>query len=436
MESMKKISLIALACTFVYTGCLVDSKADIDSKIDDLKLNTQLKTQLDTLSGNLSSANTQSTRCNVVGDLSNTGTDERFYLGDFPESNLKSHYNFRVNLSDSISSVDDKSNIHSLLDSLNFGLRMYVDSSYTVAPQKILVEYKRVNSSVFSGDTFSVDSLNSEALNFFSAPKTWTDSLESNSPYSNSFTTTTTLETARLDATEESSTVPSSFKINFSSELIQELQSKKTETLIYDFRISSLDDTPSHWLFSKNSQNYAPVLTLEDVNRKLIHHAECVTNENDKPFLTSLTNDTLSLKFEIDQEVTSNNLIRRAWLVLDSSTYASAVEDSIVKSSNFYNTSRIYSDDTLQFQESSLDTLSQSRYDLVSDMGNISLPITSVVDHSVVDTNTTMTKEIRFALSTSSIDTKYYYNTLAWFELNSETVPVKIVIESLIEEIE
>lgn len=80
--------------------------------------------------------------------------------------------------------------------------------------------------------------------------------------------------------------------------------------------------------------------------------------------------------------------------------------------------------------------MSQSRYDLVSDMGNISLPITSVVDHSVVDTNTTMTKEIRFALSTSSIDTKYYYNTLAWFELNSETVPVKIVIESLIEEIE
>jgi hypothetical protein len=434
MESMKKISLIAVACSLIYTGCLVNSKADVGSKIDSLGLSSKLITQLDTLNGKIYSPSFEKSRCNIIGASSEKGN--RFFLGKLPESAISSNYNFRVNLSDSISNSNTKSNIHSFLNNSNFKLEFSVDSSYSDIPKKIKLEYKRVNTTIFGNDTFSVSTLNLNVLNFFKAPKTWSDSLKSNGIFVNSSEIITTANTLEVQDTEKVSTKPSKFFIKMPEELIEELKSKKTETLIYDFRITNLDENTNYWLFSKNSLNHSPIIHLENEKRELLHHGECLTNEESKPFLTSLTNDTLNLKFSIVEPLTSKNLIRSAWLLVNDSTFTSAAEDSIVESSVFYNTSKIFSNDTSLFQESSLDTLSKSRFDLVSNKDDLSLPITSVVDHAAALTTTAMEKEIRFALRTNSIDAKYYYNNLAWFQLNSESVPVKIVVERLVEEIE
>jgi hypothetical protein len=436
METMKKISFIALACTLVYTGCLVESKADIDSQVKNLELTSELKTQLDTLDGRLISPSNQDTRCNIVTDVYNSGVDDRFFLGNIPGSTISSNYNFRLNLSDSILDSEKNTTIFSSLDSTNFKLELFVDSSFSDIPKSLLFEYKRVNSTVFGSDTFSIDSLDNNTLNFFRAPKTWSDSLSAVSSFENSFTITPILDTSLVQGSGDVATKPTEFHVNLPAQLLQELQSKKTETHIYDFRITNLDENASQWIFSRNSQYHQPSLKIGAINRELLHQGECITNKDAKPFLTSLKNDTLNLKFELDSEPTKNHLIRRAWLLLDSTTYTAGVEDSIVKSANFYNTTRIYTADTLEFQESALDTLSQTRVDLIANKNNLSLPVTSVIDHSVADTSSVIEKQILFGLSTSSIDTKYFYNNLAWFQLNSESVPVKIVVERLIEEIE
>ncbi|MDB9743954.1 hypothetical protein OAA91_00340 [Fibrobacterales bacterium] len=434
---MKKISLIALACTLVYTGCLVDSKADTDSQIKKLGLSSKIMTQLDTLDGFLKVDPTiglKQTHCNVVPSFSNSGNDDRFFLGKLPGSSIDSKYRFRLNLSDSLES-GEKNNIHALLADSNFWMEFHVDTSFTTTPKSLLIEYKKINTAIFDGETYSTDSLHTAAVSFFSTSKTWSDSLGSNSAYTNSFTTTPTNVTSFSAPNDSTSSKPASFRINFSTEFIAELQSKKKETLIYDFQITNLDQDANQWLFSRNSPSFYPTLEINSSSRQVMHHAECATNQAQSSFLTTLSNDTLNLNIELTDKATDKNLIRRAWLLLDKSTYTSGVEDSIVKEASFYNTSRLYSEDTLMYQEASLDTLSQSRTDLILNKEDLSLPITSIIDHSVADTSSFKT-EIRFSLSSTAIDSKYFYNNLAWFQLNSENTAVKIVVERLVEEIE